>query len=225
MTQIHKSRTSSHPFIDTVWKSHNLTDGVYLATPDGSWDIIVGFDVNNRPSGIIAGQATKPMRVPYTAGTRSVVVSFAAGVFMPQLPASELLDSVRPLNIIDDGHFELFGHIIPFPTFETAEEMVNEMVRLGILQHDDLVDSALRGTEKATSKRSSQRRFLKATGTTRKQLEQIERAKEAVRLLKQGKTPIEAAADAGYADQPHMAKSIKKIMHSKPSNVNDIHKL
>ena len=187
MTQIHESRTSSHPFIDTVWKSQNLTDGVYLATPDGSWDVIVGFDINNHPSGIIAGQATKPMRVPYTAGTRSVVVSFAAGVFMPQLPASELLDSTRPLEMISDSHFTLFGHTFALPTFETAEEMVNEMVKAGVLKHDDLVDSLLGGAPKAVSSRSTQRRFVKTTGTTKKQLEQIERAKEAVRLLKQGK--------------------------------------
>ena len=51
MSQVHKKRSSDNLYIDTIWQTQNLEDGVYLATPDGSWDLIVGIDEN----GIIAG--------------------------------------------------------------------------------------------------------------------------------------------------------------------------
>lgn len=54
---------------------------------------------------------------------------------------------------------------------------------------------------------------------------QIRRAQEAVRRLQKGEKPVDAALSAGYSDQPHLAKSLKKIMGSHPSNVDDIHKL
>lgn len=205
-----------------MWRSTNLTDGTYLATPDASWDIIVGIEADGRTQVMLAGQATKPVDVPYSGGTSSVVVSFAASVYMPLLPAAELLDDVRMLPTAN-GQFELLGHTFAVPEFENAEDMVNEMMRHSLLAHDELV--RLADEENEVSARAFQRHFLKATGMTRKQLQQILRAQEAVRLLQQGKKPVDAAVDAGYADQPHMAKSLKKIMHSKPSNVADIHKL
>lgn len=184
----------------------------------------MGIEADGGKQVMLAGQATKPMNVSYTAGTSSVVISFAAGVYLPQIPASELLDDVRILPVFN-GQFELLGHSFTIPEFEDAEKMVNEMIHCNLLAHDELVSAGFSDETRVSSARAFQRHFLKATGMTRKQLQQVLRAQEAVRLLKQGKKPIDAAVDAGYADQPHMAKSLKKIMHSKPSNVSDIHKL
>src|SRR5690606_2652292 len=147
-----------------------------------------------------------------------VVVSFAAGVYLPLLPAAELLDEARMLPVAE-GRFELLGHTFAIPDYQTAEAMVDEMTEQGLLAHDDLIGEDVDAA--SVSARAYQRHFLKATGMTRKQLQQILRAQEAVRLLQQGKKPIDAAIDAGYSDQPHMAKSLQKIMRSKPSNVAD----
>lgn len=225
MSQIHKSRTSDNPYIDTIWKTQNLADGVYVATPDGSWDLIVGINQDGSKIMLLAGQATKPKEIPYQAGTGSVVISFAPGAYMPQYPADELLDNVVMLPGSDAEHFMLAGHTFAFPTFENGERLVEELVRLGILKNDYVVDGELRGAPKAMSPRGKQRHFVQTTGLTKKYLDQIKQAQRAVILLKQGKKPIEVASEVGYTDQPHMAKSLKKIMNSKPSKVNDIHKL
>lgn len=225
MSQIHESRKSTNPYIDTIWKSQNLTDGVYLATPDGSWDLIVGIDQAGAKSMMIAGQATKPQKIPYLAGTKSVVISFAPGAYMPQYPAEALLDGAEMLPNFDADHFMLAGHTFKFPTFEDAEDLVGELVKLKILKNDSVVDGELRGTPKAMSDRGKQRHFAQTTGLTKKYLGQIKQAQRAVMLLQQGKKPVEAAVEAGYTDQPHLAKSLRKIMGSKPSDVNDIHKL
>ncbi|HEX6416034.1 MAG TPA: helix-turn-helix domain-containing protein [Candidatus Saccharimonadales bacterium] len=225
MTQIHTSRPSSHPLIDRVWMTKNTADGVYLATPDGAWDLIVMIQADGSRSLAIAGQATKPSHVPYAKDTGGVVVSFTPDAYLTQTPSETLRDSMEFLPNTDADHFEYQGRIFPFPTYDTAEDVVNEMIAEGLIASDELIRSLQDGVPKAASTRAFQRHFLKATGLTQKQFQQIKRAQEAVTLLKEGKKPIEAALDAGYSDQPHLAKSLGKIMESKPSNVDHIHKL
>ncbi len=225
MSQIHEHRKSANAYIDTVWKTQNLTDGVYLATPDGSWDLIAMTNQTGAKFMMIAGQATKPMEVPYRAGTGSIVISFEPGAYMPAHPAEDLLDNVEMLPNFDADHFMLAGHTFAFPTYENAEQLVEELVKYKILQNDSVVQSELGGKPRAMSNRGKQRHFARTTGLTKKYLDQIKQVQRAVTLLQQGKKPIEAAMEAGYTDQPHLAKSLKKIMDAKPSNVKDIHKL
>lgn len=225
MSQIHVSRKSAHPFVDTIWRSRNLSDGVYSATPDGSWDFIVLIDQKGNKQMMVTGQATKPAKIPYQAGTSSVVISFAPGVYIPSYPAKQLLDSFEILPSHNNQHFLLVGYEFVFPTFENAEQLIEEMVELNILKSNSVVDGAVQGAPKATSDRSKQRHFASTTGLSEKYLEQIKRAQHAAKLLQQGKKPIDAAIEAGYSDQSHLAKSLKKIMDTKPSDVDGIHKL
>ncbi|HKX72839.1 MAG TPA: AraC family transcriptional regulator [Candidatus Saccharimonadales bacterium] len=225
MAQIHHGRTSDHPFIDRVWETFNITDGVYSATPDRSWDLIMGVEQDGTRHMMLAGQATKAAKVPYRSGTYAVVISLTAGAYMPHAPGDTLLDSAEVLQNTDNDHFMLAGTEFSYPTFEAAEGLVAQMVDLGIIKGNDVVTQALNGQPKAMSKRAAQRHFIRTTGMTRKQLEQIERAQEAVKLLQQGKKPLDVAADAGYTDQSHLSKSLRRIMDAKPSGVDDIHKL
>lgn len=225
MTQIHNSRPSNHPFIETVWDSKNVTDGTYVATPDGAWDLIVMIEKDGSRQVMLTGQATKPTTVPYRAGTGSVVISFIPGAYLSHLTGEEMIDLIEMLPNFDETHFNLAGHTFEIPSYDTVELLVEKMITAGILKHDNVVDTILEGDQKAISPRVAQRHFVKATGMTQSYLMQIRRAQEAVRLLQKGEKPIDVALNAGYSDQPHLAKSLKKIMGSSPSNVNDIHKL
>jgi len=225
MSQIHKSRKSDNPYIDTVWQTKNTADGIYEATPDGSWDLIVGIDEHGNKMMMLTGQATKTMQVPYKKGTGSVVISFAPGAYMPHYPAEQMVDALEFLPNFDSNHFSMAGHTFAFPTFENAEKLVEKMVDLGILKNDLIIDGEIHGKPKTISERARQRHFTRTTGLTQKYLEQIKRAQKAVDLLKQGKKPVDVASETGYTDQPHMAKSLKKIMAVKPSGVDHIHKL
>lgn len=220
MTQIHRSRKSAHPLIDTVWHSRNVTDGIYSATPDGSWDLIVMVQADGSRAMMLTGQATKPSDVPYTAGTQSIVISFAPGAYMPAYPAKKLVDSFEILPNADADHFVLSGHTFAFPTFDNAEELVEQLIAAKLLYADSIVHGAYR-----TSKRSAQRHFAENTGLTQKSFTKIERAQEAVRQLKAGKKPSDVAADVGYTDQSHLARDLRTIMGVKPSDVDGIHKL
>jgi AraC-like DNA-binding protein len=221
MSQIHKSRKSGHPLIETVWQSENISDGTYLATPDRSWDLIAMTHQDGSRQMMLTGQATKPSYVPYVAGTSSVVISFVPSAYLPSYPSASLIDSFEFLPTVDATHFHLAGYTFAFPDFDTAEELVEQMLEHNILKSDPIVD----GTLEASSDRTVQRHYAETTGMPRKTLEQIERAQQAVTLLQKGERPVDAAADSGYSDQPHLTKSLKKIMGISPTNVDDIHKL
>lgn len=225
MTQKHESRKSDNPYIETVWRTFNLTDGIYSATPDASWDLIIAITASGAKFALLAGQATKAQEVPYEKGSSSIVISFTPGAYMPEYPGNTLLDKTEFLPNFDENHFMLAGHTFAFPTFENAEKLVEKLVRLGILTSDKIVNDVMNGKRAALSERAVQRHFVKTTGMTQKYLEQIHRAQLAVRLLKKGEKPLDAAADAGYTDQSHLAKSLKKIMNKKPSDIDEIHKL
>lgn len=224
MTQKHTERASSHPWIDRVWQTVCLADGIYKATPDGSWDLILSVSPDGEPTVFLSGQATEPVDVPYLAGEHSVVISFAAHVYLATEDEVRTGATVRLLPVTGD-RFGLDGASLPLPTFENAEDLVDQMIGAGLLKSDDLVARAFSEKPKAASKRSVQLHFKRTTGITQKDFQMIRRAQEAVRRLKRGEAPAAVAADLGYTDQPHMTKSIKTIMGHLPSNLEPVHKL
>jgi AraC-like DNA-binding protein len=224
MTQKHTQRTSPHPWIDKVWQTVCLADGVYGATPDGSWDLILSVSPDGEPVVFLSGQATEPVDVPYRAGEHSVVISFAAHVYLATEDVVRTGASVRFLPVTGE-RFNLDGFDLPLPTFENAEALIDEMIGAGLLKSDDLVAKAFSTSPKAASKRSVQQHFKRTTGITQKDFQMIRRAQEAVRRLKRGETGAAVAADLGYSDQPHMIKSIKTIMGHLPSDLELVHKL
>jgi hypothetical protein len=224
MVQKHSRRTSPHPWIDVIWQTVCLTDGIYRATPDGSWDLILSCAPDGTPTVFLTGQATEPVDVPYSSGEHSVVISFAAHVFLATETAPRTGATVRLLEA-RDGSFVLDGVTLPLPTFSDAEALVDRMVLAGLLKSDDLVAKAFSERPKAASKRTVQQHFRRTTGIKQKDFQLIRRAQEAVRQLKAGQNAAEVAAGLGYTDQSHMIKSIKKIMGHLPSNLEPVHKV
>lgn len=225
MTQKHTSRTSTSPLIDRVWHSENIEDGTYVATPDCAWDLLALTLSDGTRAMMLAGQQTKYLDVPYTANTSAVVISFAASAYLAGFKGDELVDATIMLPSDDEGRFILLGHAFEFPEYETAEQLVASMVGAGILKQDDVVASVLEGHPQAMSSRTIQRHFHKVTGISRKTLDKIRRAQDAVKMLQAGTATAEVAAEVGYTDQSHLTKDLKKIMGSGTSTTDHIHKL
>jgi hypothetical protein len=225
MTQRHTSRFSTSPLIDRVWHSENITDGVYIATPDCAWDLLALQLQDGTRMMMLAGQQTKYLDVPYTAGTSAVVISFTASAYLAGFKGDELVDATIILPSDDAGHFILLDRTFEIPDYETAEELVKSMVKAGILKQDDAVASVLEGRSRAMSSRTMQRHFHKVTGISRKTLVKIRRAQDAVKMLQAGTATAEVAAEVGYTDQSHLTKDLKKIMGSGASTTGHIHKL
>lgn len=219
MSQHHQSRSSAHPYIDSVWRVESLSDGIYHATPDGSWDLIYIQKPGGQRLLFFSGQDTTPVEVPYEKGEKSLIISLTASTFLSKQPEGFALIPITG----DTFHYE--GYDFPLPSWENAEELVELLVERGVLQNDEVVASILSDKRWAASKRSVQLHFRKTTGITKKDFEQIRRAQKAVKLLKDGHKPVEVATLAGYTDQAHMIRSLKKIMGRLPSDIGDIHRV
>jgi AraC-like DNA-binding protein len=140
-------------------------------------------------------------------------------VFVPALPGAQMVDRgvLRPLT--SSRTFALEGERLEIPGFDNAEGLVDRLVRRGLLVRDEIVAGVVEGRPLAASPRSVQRHFLHATGVTAKQLSQIQRACTAVTLLRAGRAPIEVAIELGYADQPHLTRSLKRLMGQTPAQI------
>ena len=88
-----------------------------------------------------------------------------------------------------------------------------------MLVQDNVVDDILRGQTKDLSLRSIQRRFQYVTGLTHKAIQQIERARHALTLLKSGVPIPETAYQSGYFDQPHLTRSLKLFAGQTPAEI------
>jgi hypothetical protein len=213
-----RTRGSDSPFVERIT---HVTYGEKLddvTTPDGCWDLVV-----QRHAGKITmlqtGIITKPVVLPYDAGDEYISISFKPGVFMPRAPGADMIDRGVLLPTTSPRAFSLQGETLEIPTFENVEGLVARLIRHGLLVRDDIVEGLVDGRPKAASPRSVQRHFLHALGITAKGLTQIQRACRAVELLQQGRAAADVAADLGYSDQPHMNRSLKRLMGRTPGEI------
>ncbi len=173
------------------------------------------------------GRATLSVRGPETRATPAhcpenaefVGITFKLGTFMPHMPTSNLLDGEAILPEIAKNAFWLNSSLWQFPDYENAETFVDRLIRTHLLVREPIVAAALQGQLKDLSLRSVQRRFLRATGLTQSAVRQIERAREAAALLEQGVSILDTVDQAGYADQPHLTRSLKWLIGQTPAQI------
>src|SRR5262249_43436852 len=105
------------------------------------------------------------------------------------------------------------------PTFDNADTFVERLVREGLLVREPVVEAAVQGQLPDLSLRSVQRRFLRATGLTYGTMFQIERARQAAALLESGVPILDTVDHAGYFDQPHLTRSLKRYWGQTPAEI------
>ncbi|MCB0186275.1 MAG: helix-turn-helix domain-containing protein, partial [Caldilineaceae bacterium] len=144
---------------------------------------------------------------------------FRLGTYMPHLPTVKLVDDEVNLARAGDHTFWLHGAAWEFPTYENVDTFIAKLVREGLLEQDPVVAAALDQHANDLSLRSIQRRFRHVTGLTQGQVSQIERARLAVALLQQGVAILDVVDRAGYADQPHLTRSLKRFAGQTPAQI------
>jgi AraC-like DNA-binding protein len=166
---------------------------------------------------------TKAMPIPYSEGVEFLGIRFKLGTFMPVLPASKLLDGATILPEATSTSFWLHGARWQFPDYEHVEAFVDRLVHDDLLARDQIVAAVLQDHSPAMSVRSVQRRFLRVTGLTHSAIRQIERARHALALLQQGLSILDTVHQAGYADQPHLTRSLKHLIGQTPAQIVCVH--
>lgn len=169
----------------------------------------------------VRGPETRATIADCPADGEWVGIHFKLGAFMPVLPAGVLRDrnDVR-LPAASGRTFSLNGSAWEFPSFENAETFVARLLRKGLIATDPHVQDALHGEPPDLSTRTQQRHFLRATGMTHGTIRQIERARRAASLLRNGGVAItDVALDAGYFDQAHLTRSLKRFVGQTPAQI------
>lgn len=115
--------------------------------------------------------------------------------------------------------FWLKGSAWEYPNFENAETFVKRLVHDELIVIDPSVTALLRGQLTEQTIRTAQRHFLKTTGVTHSTIRQIERARHATRLLKQGVSILDAVYEAGYYDQAHLTRSLRHFIGQTPGQI------
>ncbi|MBI5668238.1 MAG: helix-turn-helix transcriptional regulator [Chloroflexi bacterium] len=214
-----KERRSDSPFVELVWHSRSDKGGAFISMAESHWEMVV-TKCQGRTTLTIRGPETRatPAFSPPEAEFCGIV--FKAGAFMPNFPASMVMDR-RDLNLplASGKSFWLNGSAWQFPNFENADTFINRLVREGLLVHDPVIEVALREQPHTLSRRTIQRRFLQATGLTYNAVYQIQRARYAITLLKQGLPILDVVEMAGYSDQPHMTRALKYLIGHTPAQI------
>jgi methylphosphotriester-DNA--protein-cysteine methyltransferase len=98
-----------------------------------------------------------------------------------------------------------------------VETFVDRLARQGTLVRDPLVASALIEPPPDVPPRTVRHHFLRATGLSRDHIRQFERAQRAAALLGQGVPILDTVHEAGYFDQPHLTRELKRFIGKTPA--------
>lgn len=168
---------------------------------------------------MVVGPWTKAGVASYEEGAEIVWVKFSLGTFMPHLPARRFLDSETLMPEASGRSFWLSGSAWQFPDHNNVDTFIDRLVRSDVLVRDPLVPAVLQGRPQDMSPRTVRHRFLQATGLTQTHIRQVERARWAADLLREGMSIPDVAYEVGYYDQPHMTRSLKLWVGHTPAQL------
>ncbi len=213
-----EDRPSDHPFIEKVWRCHSDRADSFLSVAANTFEMVVTHLLGKRFL-TLRGPETKSTSLNCPGEGEWVAIRFKPGTFMPRILPGALRDQ-NDVTLPDaTGHsFWLNGSALEYPDFENAESLVNRLVRSGVLTRDQVVEDALLG-RKEVSLRSVQRHFLRFTGVTFGTFRQIERARLATMLLRDGVSILDAVGRLGYFDQAHLTRSLKRYIGETPAKI------
>jgi AraC-like DNA-binding protein len=214
----YEERVSDSPYVETITHGRMASDGSSLRPAESCWHMVLVRQHDNVQL-LVVGPLTKAGVVSWTEGAEVLWIKFKLGTFLPHLPARDFLDGETILPEAASQSFWLNGSAWQFPDYENVDTFVDWLVRDGMLVRDEIVDAVLQNQLIDVSLRSIQRRFRHATGLTHSMILQMERARFAKALLQQGISIMDTMDQAGYYDQSHLTRSLKRFIGRTPAQI------
>jgi hypothetical protein len=211
-------RPSDSPYVERVWRYHSESGGSFLSIAECRSELVVATH-KGRVTVTVRGAETRPTRLSYPSDAEWLGIRLKPGAFLPSRPAWGLVNRGVTLPADTRASFWLDGSAWQLPDYENADTFVAWLVRASLVVIDPAVPAALRNELTDASLRTVQRRFLKATGVTQSAARQIERARYAALLLKRGNSIADVTHEAGYFDQPHLTRSLKRRIGQTPADL------
>jgi hypothetical protein len=214
-----EDRPSTSPLIERVWRCYSIVGGTFYSMAEYNIELVV-----TRLPGLtrvtLRGPVSKAAMVDCPPNGRWLAIRFRLGTYLPNLPTALLLDhSDIDLPLTSDGRFWLEGSAWEIPSYGNAEAFVERLARFGVIAYDSTVGRAIMGDPEFIALRSVQRHFLRATGMAHARIRQIERARHAVEMLREGSTILDVVDAAGYSDQAHLTRSLKQLIGQTPKKI------
>jgi hypothetical protein len=215
-----ETRSSRSPLVEETWQTRSEPEESFISVAATHWEMVVTIQ-RGAARLTVRGPETKATTVAIPRDAEFFGIQFSLGTFMPGLPPGRLVDRTVTLPAATGRSFWLDGSAWELPHSDTADVFVDRLVRAGLLVHDPIVAEALHGDLEGFSTRSLERRVARATGLSRGAMGRIRRAERAVELLSGGVRASEVARRMGYADQPHLTRSLRRFVGQTPSQIGN----
>lgn len=213
-----ENRPPDSPLIDVIYRTESEGGGSFQAVA-GIQNEMVFTRQQGKVSVTVRGPETKAHPAPVPEDAEFLGVILKLGTFIPVLPSRLLVDGGIDLPDVSSQSFMLHGSSWEMPTFENVDTFINRLVHEGLLVHEPVIEAVLQDQPQAWSPRSIERRFVQATGVTQGMIRQIRRAQQAVALLQQGVSILDTVDQAGYFDQPHLTRALKRFFGQTPAQI------
>jgi len=212
-------RASGHPFVDKVWRCRSERAGSFLSVAANNFEMAI-TRLGGKSFLTLRGPETTATTLDCPAEGEWIGIRFKVGTFMPRFLPGSLRDHKDVTLPPATGHsFWLNGSALEYPGFDDAETFVRRLAKSGILSRDPIVDDTLLRRPGELSLRSSQRHFLRSTGVTYATFRQIERARYATSLLREGVPILDVVCSVGYFDQAHLTRSLGRFIGETPARI------
>jgi AraC-like DNA-binding protein len=214
-----EARLSDSPLVERVWRAHSESAGMFLSVAASNVEMVVTRH-RGKTFLTLRGPETKATMADCPADGEWLGIRFKLGTFIPAFLPGNLLDR-RDVTLpgASTHAFSLNGSAWEYPSFENADVFVSRLARRGVIARDSIVDAVMHERPQTLSLRSTQRHFLRATGMTCSTWLQIERARHATHLLREGVPILDTAYQAGYFDQPHLNRSLTQRIGQTPAEI------
>jgi AraC-like DNA-binding protein len=218
MDFIFEGKPADSSLVDSIWRTQSENAGTFMSLASIQWQMVV-MRQYGKSYVTMRGPETKAAPAYSPENMEFFGITFKLGTFMPHLPTQNLVDGEVNLPEAANKSFWFHGAAWELPDYENVDTFIARLVRDGLLVYEPVVEAALQGQLKDLSLRSVQRRFLRATGLTHGAVCQIKRAQKAASLLEQGVSILDTVEQAGYADQPHLTRSMKRFIGQTPAQI------
>ncbi|MEO8612057.1 MAG: AraC family transcriptional regulator [Chloroflexota bacterium] len=214
----YEERSSDSPLVHSFGWGCTEREGVTPMNADSQCYLLITYQ-DGKTRVALGGAVTKTWYMPYSAGGEWLGIRFTTGTFMPHMPTNCLVNNLIYLPEAAGNRFWLNGCAWEVPALENADSFVKRLLQEEVLVHDPLLNAVLCDQPQDVSFSTVRRRFLRASGVTPGVMHQIQRARKAALLLKNGVSILDTVYETGYFDQPHLTRSLKHFMGYTPAQL------
>jgi AraC-like DNA-binding protein len=211
-------RPSDSPYVETITHGTVTGAGSTIRPAEVGWHMVI-VRHDGQTNFLLTGPWSTASPLQFGGEAELIWIRFAIGTFMPHLPNVKLSDSEIMLPDARSDAFWLNSSAWEFPTPDNVDVFIDRLIRQELIVREPAVESTLQGQPAYLSLRALQNRFLHVTGLTHKTIQQIQRAQQAQLLLEQGLPILDTVEQAGYFDQPHLTRSLKRYVGYTPAQI------